>query len=474
MGLETEYGLLLDPAAAMVRCYDVTRALVDAHRGPGRSGFLANGARLYSDCGHVEYATPECTDPLSVLVCDRAGELVVSALGASAAGVLTGMGVESVRQLKHNVDSAGTTFGCHENYQVTSSVSRGHLAAHLAAFLLTRCTWAGAGRVVDGRFRTSQRAGALQRESGYNSTVDRPLMNLRDEALADPFKWQRVHLLAGDANMAEVAAFTKLAATHLVLRCIEADEVPARALQPSGVAETHVAVAEDLGGRAPVRWRDGTVCSPLEVQLDWLGRAAKLLDRDGGEDWEWEGLSRWRAMVEGLEAGGPDALVGTADWASKLDVLDRVAARSPGGWGSARVRYADMVWHDLDPDVGLARRLEAAGGLERLTDDTAVAAAVVGPPTTGRAVARARFVELTEAVPVPVGVNWERMWVAGCEPLVLRDPTEDSVDRVERWLAEALASLDEGAGGDALPPGAGAATVPGGPPPSSQGPGSVS
>ena len=37
---------------------------------------LTNGARLYVDHAHPEYSTPECTNPLDIVVWDKAGEQI--------------------------------------------------------------------------------------------------------------------------------------------------------------------------------------------------------------------------------------------------------------------------------------------------------------------------------------------------------------------------------------------------------------
>ena len=39
---------------------------------------LTNGARLYVDHAHPEYSTPECTNPLSAVIWDKAGERIMA------------------------------------------------------------------------------------------------------------------------------------------------------------------------------------------------------------------------------------------------------------------------------------------------------------------------------------------------------------------------------------------------------------
>ena len=39
---------------------------------------LTNGARYYVDHAHPEYSTPECSDPLQVVLFDKAGERILA------------------------------------------------------------------------------------------------------------------------------------------------------------------------------------------------------------------------------------------------------------------------------------------------------------------------------------------------------------------------------------------------------------
>ena len=60
---------------------------------------------------------------------------------------------------------------------------------------------------------------------GLETTLKRPIVNTRDEPHADPHRYRRLHVIVGDANLAEVATFLKLGTTSLVLAMIEDDVV---------------------------------------------------------------------------------------------------------------------------------------------------------------------------------------------------------------------------------------------------------
>ena len=116
----------------------------------GRSSnvFLRNGARLYLDVGsHPEYATPECDSVPDVVVHDRAGERILEGLLVDAEKRLHDEGIAGeIYLFKNNTDSAGNSYGCHENYLVSRHGEFGRLADILIPFLVTRQLICGAGQ----------------------------------------------------------------------------------------------------------------------------------------------------------------------------------------------------------------------------------------------------------------------------------------------------------------------------------------
>ena len=87
--------------------------------------FLRNGARLYLDVGsHPEYATPECDAVSDLVTHDKAGERILEGLLVDAEQRLHDEGIAGeVYLFKNNTDSAGNSYGCHENYLVGRRVS---------------------------------------------------------------------------------------------------------------------------------------------------------------------------------------------------------------------------------------------------------------------------------------------------------------------------------------------------------------
>src|SRR3989440_6779459 len=73
---------------------------------------LTNGARLYNDHGHPEYATPECSNLRDLVAHDRAGERIVWECAKRRAESL---GVPIIIY-KNNTDLHGASYGTHECY----------------------------------------------------------------------------------------------------------------------------------------------------------------------------------------------------------------------------------------------------------------------------------------------------------------------------------------------------------------------
>ncbi len=191
---------------------------------------LTNGARYYVDHAHPELSTPECADPRSVVVYDRAAEVIL-ARSMTAARSLLAEGQEIVVH-KNNSDGKGNSYGCHENYLMDRRVPFGRIVSRAMPHLITRQVFTGSGKVgteasgltdADVPYQLTQRADFFEEEVGLETTLKRPIVNTRDEPHADAQKYRRLHVICGDANCSEVATFLKVGTTALVLCMVEDD-----------------------------------------------------------------------------------------------------------------------------------------------------------------------------------------------------------------------------------------------------------
>src|SRR5918995_1001163 len=185
---------------------------------------LTNGARLYVDHAHPEYSTPEVTNPRDIVLWDKAGEQVMAEASRRAGRI---PGQPAIQLYKNNTDGKGASYGTHENYLMDRKTPFIDIIRGLVPFFVTRQVVAGSGKVgigTEGRtqgFQLSQRADFFEVEVGLETNLQRPIINTRDEPHADADKYRRLHVIIGDANLAEIATFLKIGVTSLILAMIE-------------------------------------------------------------------------------------------------------------------------------------------------------------------------------------------------------------------------------------------------------------
>src|SRR6478609_3356200 len=246
---------------------------------------LTNGARLYVDHAHPEYSTPECTNPLDIVTWDKAGELVA----LDACRFASGTGEGELLLYKNNTDNKGASYGAHENYLVRRSTPFGDIVRHLTPFFVSRQVVTGAGRVGLGQdghgdgFQLTQRADYFEVEVGLETTLKRPIINTRDEPHADPEKYRRLHVIIGDANLAEVSTYLKVGTTSLVLAMIE-DRFITSDFGIDGPVAALRAVSHDPTLRELIPMSDGRKLTAIQLQEEYLELAKKFVEDRFGSD----------------------------------------------------------------------------------------------------------------------------------------------------------------------------------------------
>jgi proteasome accessory factor A len=348
---------------------------------------LTNGARLYVDHAHPEYSTPEVTNPRDVVLWDKAGEQVMAEASRRAARVPGG---QRIQLYKNNTDGKGASYGAHENYLMDRRTPFIDIIRGLVPFFVTRQVFAGAGRVgigVEGRtqgFQLSQRADFFEVEVGLETTLKRPIINTRDEPHADADKYRRLHVIIGDANLAELSTYLKVGTTALVLAMIEAKALPADLALEEPV-EALQAVSHDPSLTHLLRLRDGRQMTAIDVQRVYLDAAGRFVDAQGDADPQTRDvLARWAEVLDQL-ADDPLRLADRLDWPAKLRLLEGYRQRDGLGWGDSRLHLVDLQYSDVRPEKGLYHRLVSRGAMQRLLTDEEVARAMVTPPTDTRA-----------------------------------------------------------------------------------------
>jgi len=355
---------------------------------------LTNGARFYVDHAHPEYSAPECTDPLSAVIWDKAGERLMEEAAARASAL---PGTAPIQLYKNNTDNKGASYGCHENYLMSRATPFAEIVRHLTPFFVTRQVICGAGRVgrgADGReegFQISQRADFFEVEVGLETTLKRPIINTRDEPHADPEKYRRLHVIIGDANMSELSSYLKLGTTALVLSMIEDRFLATDLSIETPVAELR-AVSHDWTRQHLIPMRDGRKLTAIQLQMEYLELARKYTEDRFGADVDEltaDVLDRWESVLTRL-ADDPMQLAAELDWVAKLQVLEGYRTRDKLSWNHPRLQLVDLQYSDVRSDRGLYNRLVAGGRIRRLLDEQDVLSAVTSPPEDTRAYFRGR------------------------------------------------------------------------------------
>ncbi|GAA4692064.1 depupylase/deamidase Dop [Nocardioides nanhaiensis] len=358
---------------------------------------LTNGARLYVDHAHPEFSTPEVTTPLDIVTWDKAGEQVMLDAARRAAVMPGGA---PIVLYKNNTDNKGASYGAHENYLMRRSTPFAEIVTHLTPFFVSRQVFTGAGRVGIGQegrekgFQISQRADFFEVEVGLETTLKRPIINTRDEPHADPEKYRRLHVIIGDANLAEISTYLKVGTTALVLAMIE-DRFIDRQLSVEGPVAALRAVSHDPTLTHQVTLTDGRRLTAVQLQLEYLDLARKFVEDRYGSDADAQTLdvlARWESVLDRLERD-PMLLAEELDWVAKLKLLEQYRQRDSLEWSDAKLQLIDLQYSDIRPEKGLYHRLVGMGRMQRLLDDPTVEAAMHDPPDDTRAYFRGRCLE---------------------------------------------------------------------------------
>ncbi|HYU58488.1 MAG TPA: Pup--protein ligase, partial [Actinomycetota bacterium] len=341
-GLENEYGVTCTfRGQRRLSPDEVARYLFRrvVHWGRSSNVFLENGARLYLDVGsHPEYATPECDSVRDLVAHDKAGERILEALLGAAEVRLHEEGISGdVYLFKNNTDSAGNSYGCHENYLVARQGEFARMADVLIPFFVTRQIWCGAGKVLHGprgaQFCIAQRAEHIWEGVSSATTRSRPIINTRDEPHADAERFRRLHVIVGDSNMSEFTSWLKVGVTDLVLRMVEENAVM-RDLTLENPIRAIREISHDMTCRKKVRLATGRELSAIEIQAEYLERAARFLDRHGADAHLGEVLEQWRFALQALAEGALERLGRQVDWVAKYLLIERYRATHNMGLAS--------------------------------------------------------------------------------------------------------------------------------------------
>jgi proteasome accessory factor A len=294
-------------------------------------------------------------------------------------------------------------------------------------------------------FQISQRADHIVNDFFEWVQQNRAIVNTRDEPLADPNQYRRIHLLLGDSNMAEYATALKLGTTGLVLQLIEEGKGP-RDLDLDEPVEALQEISQDQDREWILRLQSGKRISAIDIQEQFLA-AAKMHCTGQDDETDWV-LEQWEAVLQDLR-GDYGCLVGRVDWASKLWVLENFREAEKLEWSDPMLKSLDLEYHNLNSEKGLYYGLLQEGRVPRLTTDKAVELAMEHPPRNTRAFGRGELVKhlLTCGPPAEPEaarkeerlfpsyvINWSIFQLRGLEPFPMPDPFKSYAQEVRSHL----------------------------------------
>jgi proteasome accessory factor A len=445
-GIENEYGVTCSfEGQRRLSPDEVARYLFRRVVSWGRSSnvFLRNGARLYLDVGsHPEYATPECDDIRQVVVHDKAGERILEGLVADAQQRLQDEGIAGqVYLFKNNTDSAGNSYGCHENYLVSRQGDFQRLSDVLIPFLVSRQIICGAGKVLQtprgAVYCVSQRADHIWEGVSSATTRSRPIINTRDEPHADAEKHRRLHVIVGDSNMSETTSLLKVGTADLVLQMIETGTVM-RDLALENPIRAIREISHDMTGRKTVKLANGRELSALQIQSEYLERALDFVERRGTASPAHKTvLDLWQRTLRAVETGDLSLVDREIDWVIKYRLIERYRAKHGLELSHPRVAQLDLAYHDIHRRRGLYYLLERSGRVERAVSDLEVFEAKSVPPQTTRAKLRGDFVRRAQERRRDFTVDWVHLKLndQAQRTVLCKDPFASTDERVERLIA---------------------------------------
>lgn len=407
-GTEFEYGMMFDGSYTLPSgfFYNLPHGL------DGTCQYRKNGSRIYPDVGHAEYATPECGTLDDLVAAELAGEEIFATTLQTLAN---GSSQISYRLHKRNIDHQHNSYGAHESYCVDRSIRfdsvmqdrRDYLTQALAIHYASRIALVGGGfyDTQQKMWQVSQRTARLRllANGSCNGSSSKPLVDTRNEALADTTRYRRLHVSHGDPNISPWALRTKIGMTSAFLRLLEV-KVPMEHLFLRDPLQAAYAVGADTTLSAKLELHNGRRMTALELQKTI---AEKVLDMAGAGLFPDDELAVAQDVYDTSTATTKDldTLMYKADWYTRQQLVEKKAVNSKhGGSIDSRLAGLDQMYDAIvckqpggEPVAGIGKRLRDAGKFGPV-DQAAVQRLQSGPPTSSRALLRGKIIE---AVHVP-------------------------------------------------------------------------
>lgn len=405
-----------------------------------RSEFLDNGSRCYIDHGYLEYSTPCSSSTREVVAAVKAGDTVIRDAVKEANRTLTPR--TRLMAVRNTCDHRGHSYASHLNVSMTRRAfdrlmeDKGELLHEtIGPMLVSIPLLCGAGRAGSDQgedvFQISERADYIQTERGPQTTSDRPLLNTRDEPLADGRRHARLHVICLDANRLEIPGYLKVGILRLLCASLDLS-IPTVVIPLAEPVRALRAISRLPFG--PIRLATGQTITALGIQESFLSslskRSSDLAERVPDV---LHILRTWEGVLAAL---GRDylELVGMLDWVTKFACLEVARHDVKARWDDPRLAWRDIGYHVIsspENDYGVMSQQADRGAM---VSDAEVEALVARPPRSGRDAVRVglmrRFAEDITAC------DWH--WITGSDGscCLLPDPAAGSEAMVDSPVAD--------------------------------------
>ncbi len=443
LGLETEYGVTcVVDGQRRLSPDEVARYLFRRVVAWGRSSnvFLPNGGRLYLDVGsHPEYATAECDKVSDLISQDQAGDRIIEELAIEAEKRLNSEGIQGqIHLFKNNIDAAGNSYGCHENYSISRKFNFQKVTESVIPFLITRQIFTGAGKWLSNNknqnFQLSQRSDHMWESISSATTRSRPIINTRDEPHADPEEYRRLHVIVGDSNMSQTTTNLKVCSTEMILQLIEIGQIndefnienPIRTLRD---------ISSDLSFSKKFRLSNGKEVTALNLQEHYLESVinSPLFSEFEANEYYRKAIILWEKVLNCAKQNDFSSVDKDIDWVIKKKYMDQYQEKNGLKNNDPRMVLIDISFHNIRKDRGIFYILEKFGLINTIVDQNMINNAMDFAPESTRAKLRGEFIKKAQEKKRDYTVDWVHLKIndQNQRTVVCKDPFKFVDERVQ-------------------------------------------
>jgi len=443
LGLETEYGVTcVVDGQRRLSPDEVARYLFRRVVAWGRSSnvFLPNGGRLYLDVGsHPEYATAECDKVSDLISQDQAGDRIIEELAIEAEKRLNSEGIQGqIHLFKNNIDAAGNSYGCHENYSISRKFNFQKVTESVIPFLITRQIFTGAGKWLSNNknqnFQLSQRSDHMWESISSATTRSRPIINTRDEPHADPEEYRRLHVIVGDSNMSQTTTNLKVCSTEMILQLIEIGQIndefnienPIRTLRD---------ISSDLTFSKKFRLSNGKEVTALNLQEHYLESVinSSIYSEFEANEYYKKAIDLWEKLLNCAKQNDFSSVDKDIDWVIKKKYMDQYQEKNGLKNNDYRMVLIDISFHNIRKDRGIFYILEKFGLINSIVDQNMINNAMDFAPESTRAKLRGEFIKKAQEKKRDYTVDWVHLKIndQNQRTVVCKDPFKFADERVQ-------------------------------------------